>query len=231
MQPGPKRRAIGDRGQRAFHTGSAVRAADTQPTMTPHKRRYGRQVDLIVFADNIGHQIRAPLRANLRALINRRVRSIMQSAAVTLMTRLGYTRPGSISPRLFVRRGRLRRRARGLIRTLQPSLKRHVCLHQLFLAQTCQIITIYALMDSENFVFGKGVSNYVLRSNPQLPGRRFGIAKSVKKGQPVDYEPLQNGVFLYDRPTLTVKPIRFIGKVSTTCAVLTAVAPELTADC
>ncbi len=95
----------------------------------------------------------------------------------------------------------------------------------------CQMAIQMGNAGSENFVFGKGVSNYVLRSNPQLPGRRFGIAKSVKKGQPVDYEPLQNGVFLYDRPTLTVKPIRFIGKVSTTCAVLTAVAPELTADC
>jgi hypothetical protein len=38
VQPGAKRRAL--------HKG----AANPHPTMTPHKRRYGRRVDLIVFA-------------------------------------------------------------------------------------------------------------------------------------------------------------------------------------
>ena len=58
MQPGPKRRAIGQGWQRALHTGPAVGAADTQPTMAAHKRRYRRQVDLVVFTDDIGYQMR-----------------------------------------------------------------------------------------------------------------------------------------------------------------------------
>ena len=42
VQPGAKRRANGRRWQCALRTGTAVGAADTQPTMTPHKRRYRR---------------------------------------------------------------------------------------------------------------------------------------------------------------------------------------------
>ena len=80
--------------------------------MTPHKRRYWRQVNLSVFApsravDDIGRRIcvqsRAALRANIWAMIDSFVRRIMQSAAMALMPRLGSARLGLFSSRLSVR--------------------------------------------------------------------------------------------------------------------------------
>ena len=58
VQPGAKRRAIGGRWQRAFHAGLTVGTANAQPAMPSHKRRYRRQVDLVVIANDIGRQMR-----------------------------------------------------------------------------------------------------------------------------------------------------------------------------
>jgi len=53
VQSGPKRRASGGRWQRALHTSLAARTANAHATVAAHKRRYRRQVDLVVFADDI----------------------------------------------------------------------------------------------------------------------------------------------------------------------------------
>jgi len=131
-------------------------ATNPQPAVTPHKRGYRRQVNLIVFANDIGRQIRvqsrAALRANLRAMINRLVRSIMQSAAMTLMTRLGSTRLGLTPTRLPVCRGGLGGRLRRLGRALQIQHD----LYKLLLAQLLKGIPIHTPTDSEITMPRKG---------------------------------------------------------------------------
>jgi len=91
--------------------------------MAPHKWRYPWQVDLVVFADDIGQQMlvqtNAALRANRRTMINRRIRGIVQGSAMTLVAGLRPSRLGVITAGFPVRRGRLRRCLRRLGRALQ----------------------------------------------------------------------------------------------------------------
>ena len=69
----------------------------------------------------------------------------MQSAAVTLMTWLGSTRPGLLATRLFV----CRRRLRGRLRRLGWALQFQHDLYKLLLAQPFKGISIHSLIDSE----------------------------------------------------------------------------------
>jgi hypothetical protein len=136
--------------------------------MTPHKRRNWRQVNLIVFANDIGRQIRvqsrAALRTNIRTVIDRLVRGFMQSAAMALVTGLRTSRLGLIPPGFPVRRGRLG----GSLRRLGRALQIQHDLYKLLLAQLLKGIPIHFLIDSEITKPRKGgLSNYSARSGHQ----------------------------------------------------------------
>jgi hypothetical protein len=118
-----------------------------------------RYLNLVIFADQIARIVArkgaAAILANRRRVIAKRIGIIGQLPVVRLVPELCSAGPRILALLLFVRRRRLRRRARILIGALKPKQQ----LVELLFTELLQINPLHPSMDSEIATLGKGVDN------------------------------------------------------------------------
>jgi len=156
LQPEQRRRRR-NRRRRRFRRYPAMRAAAGEATVADHIGFDRRDLDLVVFANQVPLGVRrksfAALFANARHVVAKFVGIIRQPPVVRFMSRLRPARSSVLALLLLVRRRRLGRRARILVRPLE---KQHQ-LDQLLFAQVLQITAVHRPMDSDIAPPGKGV--------------------------------------------------------------------------
>ena len=156
MDARSKGRRRGDGRRRRFHPRAAMRAAAGEAPVADDMRLDRRDLDLVIFADQLHVGVRRKSPAALRAagwfVIADFVGIVGQPTVVRLMPGLRPARTGVLALCLLVRGRRLGRIARGFIRSLQLDHQ----LNQLVLAQPLQISAIHALMNLEIGLPGKG---------------------------------------------------------------------------
>ena len=123
MQPWAERRAPRRLRHRRDDPHPAGRAVHGQPSMLRHDRCHLRQLDPLghahEFDRKISVQAAAAARAAVGPMIDDRVGIAAHHTAMALVAGLGPARFGLLAPFFAVCGGRLRGRARGLVRTLQ----------------------------------------------------------------------------------------------------------------
>src|SRR3984957_19360894 len=146
--------------------GAGAFASTPQSAHRQAKRRWRMTYGLtggisifVIFADQFPRGVRRESSAALLAYARRGVAKLIgivrKPTVVRLMPQLRPAGPRVLALFLFVRRGRLRRRARILI----GSLKLEHQLDQLLFAQVLQISAVHRPKDSEIDAHGKGVGN------------------------------------------------------------------------
>ena len=140
-----------------------------QPSMLRHDRCHLRQLDPLGHAHEFGRKISvqgaAAARAAVGPMIDDRVGIIAHHAAMALVAGLGPARSGLLAPLFAVCGGRLRGRARGLVRTLQTQHQ----LDQFLPAQPLKIAAPHPTKESAKPDPRKGLGNYgrLLHRAPQ----------------------------------------------------------------
>jgi hypothetical protein len=119
-----------------------------QPSMLGDDRGHLRQLDPLGHADDLGEKIpvqgAAAARAAVGTMLDHHIGVLAHHPAVALVTGLGAAGLGLLAPLLAVCRRRLRRRARGLVRPLQPQHQ----LNQLLTTQTLKIAATHLTRES-----------------------------------------------------------------------------------
>ena len=160
MDARPERRRRRDRRRRRFRRDAAMRASAGEAPVADHIGFDRRDLDLVVFADQVPLGVRressAALLANARHVVAKFVGIVRQPTVVRLMPGLRPARTRVLALFLLVGRRRLGRRARILLGPLEPQHQ----LDQLLLAELLQITAVHRAMDSEIAPRGKGVGNY-----------------------------------------------------------------------
>ena len=171
MNARPERRRRRHRRRRRFHRSAAMRASAGEPPMADDIGLDRRDLDLVVFADQFPLGVRrnrpAARFANARRVVAEFIGIVRKPTVVRLMPGLGPARTGVLALFLLVGRRRLRRRARVLLRALEPEHQ----LDQLLLAEPLQITPIHAAMDLEIALPGKGspeISGIALIRAPKM---------------------------------------------------------------
>src|SRR6202046_913623 len=159
MNARPKRRGRRDDGRRSFRLDAAKCASTGEAPVADDIRFDRRNLDFVIFADQFPRGVRRESSAALLAYARRGVAKLIgivrKPTGVRLMPQLRPAGARGLALFLFVRRGRLRRRARILI----GSLKLEHQLDQLLFAQVLQISAVHRPKDSEIDAHGKGVGN------------------------------------------------------------------------
>ena len=159
MNARPKRRGRRDDGRRSFRLDAAKCASTGEAPVADDIRFDRRNLDFVLFADQFPRGVRressAALLAYARRVVAKLIGIVRKPTVVRLMPQLRPAGPRVLALFLFVRRGRLRRRARILI----GSLKLEHQLDQLLFAQVLQISAVHRPKDSEIDAHGKGVGN------------------------------------------------------------------------
>ena len=159
MDARPERRADGGRRQHRLRLLAAAGATDRVAPMAAHEGPYGRQFDLVVFADQQPLGFRPEGGAAAGAMCRRMIfESVRRAAEFSRMPFMSGLRPAGrrIFPLLLaVGRRRFRGRARGLVRPLHPQHQ----IDQLFLGKAFQISAIHPRIESPNELCRKGVGN------------------------------------------------------------------------
>ena len=123
VQPWAERRAPRRLRHRRDDPHPAGRAVHGQPSMLRHDRCHLRQLDPLGHAHEFDRKISvqgaAAARAAVGPMIDDRVGIVAHHTAMALVAELGPARFGLLAPLFAVCSGRLRGRARGLVRTLQ----------------------------------------------------------------------------------------------------------------
>jgi hypothetical protein len=122
VQPRPERRALRFLRHRRDNPRPAIRALHGEPPVLRPDRRHRGQLDPLRDADDLSWKIpmqeAATARTVVGTMLGNSIRIVAEHPAVTLVTRLGTAGLRLRALRLAVGRGRLRGRARSLIRTL-----------------------------------------------------------------------------------------------------------------
>ena len=163
MNPGTERRRLRHRRRRPLDGGAATPARADEASMTRDMRLDRRNVDLVVFADQLHRRLgseraAAPV-ANLRFVVDEGVGIVAQFAIARLVSQLRPARTRTLPLRLLVGRRRLRRSPGGLLRSLHAQNQ----VDQLVLAQALQITSTHSAMDSD--LLGLGNSQ-ITNSDP-----------------------------------------------------------------
>ena len=160
---GPNGVVVATAGAGAFACSAAMRASAGEAPMADDIGLDRRDLDLVVFADQLraGSRAKQPAArlANARRVVSKLVGIVRQPPVMRLMAGLRPAGTRVLPLFLLVRRRRLGRRARILIGTLKPKHQ----LDQLLLAEPLQITSVHPGMDSEIPARGKGVGNYPVR--------------------------------------------------------------------
>jgi hypothetical protein len=165
-----ERRRLGNRRRRTLDARAAKPAGTRETPVTRDVRLDRRNVDLVVFADQLHRRLgseraAAPV-ATGRLVVDKIVGIVAQFAIVRLVSRLRSAWTGVLPLFLLVRRRRFRRSSRSLLRVLQTQNQ----VDQLFLAQLLQITSIHCTMDSDFRDPGKR-RNHQARSGPKSKPR------------------------------------------------------------
>src|ERR1700722_14563585 len=140
MNARPKRRGRRDDGRRSLPLDAAKCASTGEAPVADDIRFDRRNLDFVIFADQFPRGVRressAPLLAYARRVVAKLIGIVRKPTVVRLMPQLRPAGPRVLALFLFVRRGRLRRRARILI----GSLKLEHQLDQCSLLRCCKSV-------------------------------------------------------------------------------------------
>jgi len=145
-----ERRRLRNRRRGTFRQRAAAPTRTRKTTVARDMRLDRRNVDLVVFADQlhrrVGAERPAAPAADARLVIDECVRGVAQFPSVRLVSQLRPARTRTLPLRLLVGRRRLRRSPGGLLRSLHAQNQ----VDQLVLAQALQITSIHRAIDSED---------------------------------------------------------------------------------
>ena len=118
--------------------------------MPVHEGAHRRNLDLVIFADQLGRRPilegATTMFAMGRDVVADLVGSCGQRPPMALMAGLRSARPGVLPPLLAIRRRRPGRRARRLLRPLQPQHQ----IDQLLLGKALQLVPIHRVLEASN---------------------------------------------------------------------------------
>src|SRR5277367_2002527 len=176
MNARPERRRCRNRWRWPFRRRAAMHAPARETPVADHVGLDRRDLDLVVFPNQLSFRARrerpAARFADARRMIPELVGIVRQTTVVRLVAGLRATGPGILPRFLLVGRRRLGRRSRILVGTLKPQHQ----VYQLLFAELLQISSIHPSMDSEFESERKGVGNCRRAARLHSPGRYHALS-------------------------------------------------------